>query len=94
MQHKTLQSKWIYSSSFSNNFMHIEYTMSQCESSGCTFNVNPNPANNDGKHCCRICKSKPGVHGPRCKKEVAAAAAAPAPAPAPAAAPAAAPAPQ
>ena len=70
--------------------------MSKCESVGCTFDVNPRPNNNDGKHCCRMCMRKPGVHGPACKGDGLAGdakegrrgprnqAQAPAPAPAPA----------
>jgi len=64
--------------------------MSKCESPSCKFRVHTKETNNDGKHCCRMCKRKDSKHGPRCERVeyTAAPASAPAPAPAPSPAPA------
>jgi len=39
-----------------------------CERPNCRFAIHPDPLNNDGRHCCRLCKENKG-HGDFCKRQ-------------------------
>ena len=44
----------------------------KCERDGCNFTKHANVENNEGKHCCKACKTKEGAHGLACvSKKVA-----------------------
>lgn len=44
--------------------------MIPCKTTGCIYNIHPNPNNNGGKHCCLSCKNN-NNHGTQCKKDIA-----------------------